>query len=86
HHARILTEISLSEPVGFVEPNDAMAAEIVGKYGPLGLVRCRSVKELLDRGAKAVVVATPTSTHAEVAEELLAGGADVMVEKPMTVT
>jgi predicted dehydrogenase len=31
-------------------------------------------------------VATPTSTHAEVAEELLAGGADVMVEKPMTVT
>ena len=68
------------------EDYNQMAAEIEGKYGPLGLVRCRSVKELLDRGAKAVVVATPTSTHAEVAEELLAGGADVLVEKPMTVT
>jgi predicted dehydrogenase len=86
HHARILTELSLSEPVGFVEPNDDMAAEIEGKYGAAGLVRCRSVKELLARGATAVVVATPTSTHAEVAEELLSGGADVLVEKPMTVT
>ena len=86
HHARILTELPLSAPVGFVEPNDEMARDIEGKYGPLGLVRCRSVRELLDRGATAVVVATPTSTHAEVAEELLSGGADVLVEKPMTGT
>ena len=86
HHARILTELPLSEPVGFVEENDATAAEIEAKHGTSGLVRCRSVKELLERGASAVIVATPTSTHAEVAEELLAGGADVMVEKPMTVT
>ncbi|MCL4808729.1 MAG: Gfo/Idh/MocA family oxidoreductase, partial [Thermoanaerobaculia bacterium] len=77
HHARILTELALSEPVGFVEPNDEIAAGIEEKYGPLGLARCRTVKELLERGATAVVVATPTSTHAEVAEELLAGGADV---------
>jgi predicted dehydrogenase len=86
HHARILTELPASEPVGFVEANDATAAEIEARHGASGLVRCRSVKELLERGATAVVVATPTSTHAEVAEELLSGGADVLVEKPMTVT
>ena len=44
------------------------------------------MKELLAAGATAVVVASPTSTHADVAEELLDGGADVMVEKPITVT
>ena len=55
HHARILTELPFSEPVGFVEANDATAAEIEAKHGAFGLVRCRSVKELLDRGATAVV-------------------------------
>ncbi|MGZ6970986.1 MAG: Gfo/Idh/MocA family protein [Thermoanaerobaculia bacterium] len=86
HHARILTELGSSEPVGFVEPDDATATAIEAAHGPKGLVRRRSVKELLGAGATAVVVASPTSTHAAVAEELLAGGADVMVEKPITVT
>jgi len=36
HHARILTELPLSEPVGFVEPNDDMAAEIEGSTAPPG--------------------------------------------------
>ena len=53
HHARILTELPLSEPVGFVEPNDDMAAEIESKHGASGLVRCRSVKELLERSSSA---------------------------------
>jgi predicted dehydrogenase len=85
-HARILTELPISEPVGFVEPSDSIAAEIEQKYGSFGLVRKRSIEELLAAGATAVVVATPTSTHAAVAQELLAGGADVMIEKPITVT
>src|SRR5664279_1392965 len=86
HHARILTELAGSEPVGFVDADDATANAIEAAHGSKGLVRKRSVKELLDAGARAVVVASPTSTHAEVAEELLAGGADVMVEKPITVS
>src|ERR1035441_1713795 len=86
HHARILTELAGSEPVGFVEPDDATANAIEAAHGSKGLVRRRSVKEILSAGATAVVVASPTSTHAEVAEELLAGGADVMVEKPITVS
>jgi predicted dehydrogenase len=86
HHARILCDIEGSEPAGFVEPDDAKAAEIEGAFGAKGMVRHRSVAELIGAGATAVVVASPTSTHASVAEELLAGGADVMVEKPITAT
>jgi len=86
HHARILTELADSAPAGFVEPDDATAAAIEAAHGPKGLARKRSVKELLEAGATAVVVASPTPTHADVAEELLAGGADVMVEKPITET
>jgi predicted dehydrogenase len=86
HHARILSDLEGSAPAGFVEPDDAKAAEIEGAYGARGMVRRRSVAELLGAGATAVVVASPTSTHASVAEELFAGGADVMVEKPVTAT
>ena len=86
HHARILTEIEGAEPVGFVESDDRAAAEIEKAHGARGMVRRPSVRALLDAGATAVVVATPTSTHAEVASELLEGGADVMVEKPVTTT
>lgn len=84
HHARILTEIEGSEPVGFVEPSDEAAAAIEELHGGKGMVRRGSIRELLEAGATAVVVATPTSTHAEVAEELIAGGADVLIEKPIT--
>lgn len=84
HHARILTEIEGSEPVGFVEPSDEAAAAIEELHAGKGMVRRGSIRELLEAGATAVVVATPTSTHAEVAEELIAGGADVMIEKPIT--
>ena len=86
HHARILADLDGSAPAGFVEPDDAKAGEIESAYGAKGMVRRRSVAELLGAGATAVVVASPTSTHAAVAEELLAGGADVMVEKPVTAT
>src|SRR5258706_3978650 len=86
HHARILTELPLSSPVGFVETNDAAARGIEEAHASAGMVRRGSIRELLAAGAQAVVVATPTVTHGEVAEELLEGGADVLVEKPMTAT
>jgi predicted dehydrogenase len=86
HHARILTELPDSEPVGFVDSDDRAAAEIVAAHGSKGMVRRGSIQELLDAGATAVIVASPTFTHAAVAEELLEGGADVLVEKPITTT
>jgi len=86
HHARILSELPLSSPVGFVETDDAAAAAIEAAHGARGMVRRGAVKELLEAGAEAVVVATPTVTHGDVARELLEGGSDVLVEKPMTAT
>lgn len=86
HHARILSELPGSSPAGFVETDDKAAAEIEAAHGAKGMVRRRSIRELLDAGATAVVVATPTVTHAAVAAELLEGGADVLVEKPITAT
>src|SRR5207253_13480 len=79
-HARVLTEMPEAEVAGFVEVNDSVAAEVAKT---LGLRRFDSVPAL----AKAVdcaVVATPTTTHFDVACELIEAGCDVLVEKPIT--
>ena len=86
HHARILSGMAGAEPAGFVEPDDVKAAAIQEAHGAAGMVRRGTVAELLSAGAEAVVVATPTVTHADVAAELMDGGADVMIEKPISVT
>jgi len=81
-HARILTEMPEADVVGFVEPNDAIAAEV---GTALGLRRFATVGDLA-RGIECAVVATPTTSHLDVARELLEAGCDVMVEKPITAT
>ena len=79
-HARILTEMPEAQAVGFVEPNDAVAAEL---ESTLKLKRFDSVAALASE-VQCAVVATPTVTHFDVAAELLAAGCDVMIEKPIT--
>ena len=79
-HARVLTEMPEAKMVGFVEPNDSVAAEV---QSSLGLRRFSSVAELAGE-VQCAVVATPTVTHFEIASELLSAGCDVMVEKPVT--
>lgn len=81
-HARILTEMPEAEVVGFVEPNDAIAAEVQQN---LKLKRFGSVAEVAAL-IECAVVATPTIAHGEVAGELIEAGCDVMVEKPITAT
>jgi predicted dehydrogenase len=79
-HARVLTEMPEARVVGFVEANDAVAAEVAES---LGVTRFSSVAALA-REIQCAVVATPTVTHFEIAAELLGAGVDVMVEKPIT--
>jgi predicted dehydrogenase len=81
-HARVLTEIPEIEAVGFVEKDDATAA---GVESTLGLRRFPSV-EALAREVEACVVATTTTSHADVATTLIESGCDVMIEKPITST
>ena len=81
-HARVLTEMPEATVVGFVEPNDAIAAEI---SAALGLKRISSVAQLAKQ-VDCAVVSTPTSAHFDVASELMEAGCDVMVEKPITST
>lgn len=81
-HARILTEIPDVHVAGFVEPNDAVAAEI---ESTLKLKRFDSIAALAS-AVDCAVVATPTTTHFEIAQELLNAGRDVMIEKPITST
>ncbi|HEX7421895.1 MAG TPA: Gfo/Idh/MocA family oxidoreductase [Thermoanaerobaculia bacterium] len=81
-HARVLTEMPEATVVGFVEPNDAIAAEI---SAALGLKRISSVAQLAKQ-VDCAVVATPTTAHFNVARELMEAGCDVMVEKPITST
>ena len=81
-HARVLTEIPEATVAGFVEPNDAIAAEVASS---LGIRRVATVAELA-RQIDCAVVATPTVAHFDVARELIEAGCDVMVEKPITAT
>ncbi|MCU1246939.1 MAG: putative oxidoreductase family protein, partial [Acidobacteria bacterium] len=81
-HARIATEVPGAQAVGFVEPNDALAAEVEAN---LKLRRFDSIAALA-AAVDCAIVATPTTTHYEVVRELLAAGVDVLVEKPITAT
>jgi len=82
NHARILTEIPSVQAAGFVDANDAIAAEI---ESTLEIKRYDSVAALA-KDIDCAVVATPTTTHFEIATELLNAGCDVLVEKPITST
>ncbi|MEO8217906.1 MAG: Gfo/Idh/MocA family oxidoreductase [Acidobacteriota bacterium] len=81
-HTRVLTEIADAEVIGFVEPDDAVAAEISATLGRRRFDTVENLAEAVD----CAVVATPTSSHYEVASVLLEAGCDVMIEKPVTVT
>jgi len=79
-HARILTEMPEAEVAGFVERDDAVAADLAAN---LKLKRFDSIAAL-SKEVDCAVVATPTTTHFDVARELLEAGCDVLVEKPIT--
>lgn len=81
-HARVLTEMPEVDVVGFVEPNDATAAEVEEK---LKIRRWDSVEQLTE-AVECAVVATPTIHHHATAATLLRAGRDVMIEKPITAT
>ena len=88
NHARIYHELQKrgdAVELAAVVDTDATRAEALAAQ--FGARACRSVAELLDTAhVDAASVAVPTLHHAEVAQALLRGGVDVLIEKPLAST
>jgi predicted dehydrogenase len=81
-HARLAAGLPGVRVVGVYDVDEGRAAEVAGEFGLQVLPDPAAVAER----AQAVVVATPTITHAEVAGFFLERGLDVLIEKPITVS
>ena len=79
NHARILAEKGVLSCVADIAPEVARA--IGERYS---VKHYLSYQELLRSDAEAVVVVTPTSTHAKIAADAIKAGKHVLLEKPMT--
>lgn len=82
HHARVLTGLEGIRPAGVYDARPGRAAEVAAEFGVPAL---DSLDALID-ASDAVVVATPTVAHRDVAAAALDAGRHVLVEKPMTAT
>ena len=81
-HIRILLEIAGWELVGFFDPDETNAAQVIEKFG---LRRFASLQELLEE-VDAVDIVTPTVTHFELAKKAVSAGKHIFVEKPLVNT
>ena len=79
NHARILHELNDVELAGIVDIDEPKGTALSQTYSTSGYRDIDAVIGNID----AAIVATPTSTHEEVATRLLQAGVDVLVEKPI---
>lgn len=79
HHTRIARDVDGTRLEGFFEPRAKRAREVAEE---LGVPAMDSLEALLDR-IDALIIATPTSTHAHVALAALQRGIHVFIEKPI---
>lgn len=82
HHARVASGLPGVELVGIHDHHEGRAEAVAKEHG----LRVLSGPEEVAALADAVVIATPTSSHAELADFFLQRGKDVLVEKPITAT
>lgn len=80
-HLRILRDTDEFEVVGVYDPDPSAAAQ--ARLDQPGLTVVPDLKELLEAGIRAAVVASPTAAHADHAAALLEHGVHVLVEKPV---
>jgi predicted dehydrogenase len=81
-HARILSTLPEVELVGVADVNAEQAAAVARQCGTRAFTDYRQLLYLAD----AVTIATPTTTHRDVAADFLKRGIPVMVEKPLAAT
>ena len=80
NHARLYAEIPSAEFTAVYDVDVARSNAIGKKFGATPVKSLGEFIEMVD----AASVATPTSTHYEIARSLLARGKHVLVEKPIT--
>ena len=80
NHVRVWRELPGAELVGVVDANAARAERVAAEFGTRII---RDISSLRAEGVQAVSLAVPTKEHARVGCQLLDGGLDVLVEKPM---
>ncbi|MCK4414058.1 MAG: Gfo/Idh/MocA family oxidoreductase [Candidatus Eisenbacteria sp.] len=81
-HAQVLHRLLQTQPVWIVDIDGERAAAVADQVGARATTDARVALAEVD----AVVVATPTETHATVAGEAIGAGCHVLVEKPLTAT
>lgn len=79
HHVRLAATLAGWSMVGAWDPDTARLDAVCGEFGAPALPSLEAAVERCD----AVIVASPTVTHAEVASAFLAAGRHVLVEKPI---
>ncbi|HYK89744.1 MAG TPA: Gfo/Idh/MocA family oxidoreductase [Acidobacteriota bacterium] len=80
HHARVYASLPEVELVGVADTRPGRANEIAGPLSTDAFTDYRSLFGKVD----AVSVATPTTLHAEIGEQFLEQGVNVLVEKPIS--
>lgn len=82
-HIRLILELKDEfELVGFYDPSDAAANEVMANYG---IKRFEHVQDLLD-AVDCVDIVTPTLSHFDLASQALRKSKHVFIEKPVTET
>ena len=82
NHVRIASTHPVIDCIGLFDPNETVGREVANLFG----VDYFSELENLFDNCDAVVIASPTSSHFEIAKAAIAAGKDCLIEKPITVT
>ena len=81
HHARVYAGLDGVELAGVVDTDQERARRAAQDF--CGGRTFSGIRELIQAGIQAASVAAPTTAHHDLAIELIEGGADVLVEKPI---
>jgi predicted dehydrogenase len=79
-HVEQLLQINEATVVGFVDPNEENAKNIIEKFG---LKRYNNNQALID-DCDAIDIVTPTVYHFELAQQVIKSGKHLFIEKPLT--
>jgi len=81
-HLNNWLQIAQAQVVGFYDPNDAMAEEVIKQYN---IPRYTDAEKLMD-DSDAIDIVAPTNLHFELASKALRRQKHVFVEKPLAAT